>query len=222
MAKARYITGFCGVGFHEGMKPKTRGGVALKVCVSWIQCACKCHTDITKMHELTSTERVPHPNPDYSPVKNPFWMPSMDERAMLHERHDHEVPVEPVVRNPLEAQAKRFDATPTGKRARGQLEDEVLAVCGSFVRGELPYEDLTPKEVATEIDKFDPPSVGAIGAVFDRWVSLGFARCEKRPVRFVSFTLDGMTIGLEGLKAKAKREAKLKQSAEARTLRPRR
>lgn len=220
MAKAKYITGFCGVGLHEGTSPKSHSGTPMKVCVAWMQCACKCHGELTKMHELVGTDRVPHQNQHYSPPHNPYVMPTLEERAAFHSIGE-EKPA-PVQRNPLEAEAKRFNSTPTGKRARGQLEDEVLAVCSSFVRGELPYEDLTPKEIAREIDKFDPPSVGAIGAVFDRWVALGFARCDKKPVRFLSFTIEGMTQGLDFLKDKAKREAKLKQGAASRTLRARR
>lgn len=220
MAKSKYTTGFCGVGLHEGTKPKTKTGVPMKVCDFWIDCKCHCHAQITKMHEMTETERVPHQNPDYNTPKGHYVMPRPDEVGLLKVA---EVAVaEPVIRNPLEAPAKRFDATPTGKRARGQLEDEVLAVCGSFVRGELPYEVLTPKDIAYEIDKFDQPSVGAIGAVFDRWVTLGFAKVEKRPVQFVSFTLEGMMHGLDYLKAKHKRDAKLKQGNADRTLRPKR
>lgn len=220
MAKSKYTTGFCGVGLHEGTKPKSKNGTPMKVCDFWIDCKCKCHEQITKMHTLTETERVPHQNPDYNTPKSPYVIPRPDEYGLL--KVAETVAAEPVIRNPLEAAPKRFDATPTGKRARGELEDEVLAVCGSFVRGELPYETLTPKDIAFEIDKFNPPSVGAIGAVFERWVTYGFARIEKRPVSFLSFTLEGMMHGLEYLKAKHKREAKLKQGNEARTLRPKR
>lgn len=218
MAKAKYLTGFCGVGLHEGMKPRSKGGTPMKVCDYWIDCGCKCHADITKMHTLTETERVPHQNPDYSTPHSPYVMPRPDEVMAKTVEPEEKAPI---IRNPLEAPAKRFDATPTGKRARGELEDEVLAVCGSFVRGELPYEVLLPKDIANEIDKFNPPSVGAIGAVFERWVLIGFAKIEKKPVQFVSFTLEGMMHGLDYLKAKHKREAKLKQGAESRTLRRR-
>lgn len=220
MAKSKYTTGFCGVGLHEGTKPKSKSGVPMKVCDFWIDCKCHCHAQITKMHELTETERVPHQNPDYSPPKSPYVIPRPDEvyvKTVVNEQEEA-----PIVRNPLEAPPKRFDATPTGKRARGELEDEVLAVCGSFIRGELPYEVLLPKNIAIEIDKYNPPSVGAIGAVFERWVLYGFAKIEKNPVQFVSFTLEGMMHGLDYLKAKHKREAKLKDNAASRTLRPRR
>ena len=205
--KPKYITGFCGIGCHEGMRPRGHTGAPLKVCTFWIECVCECHANVTKMFEMTGRERMPLQNPEYEDPKSTYIMPTFEEiaKARLAEESNKVV----TLRKPIEVvETQTFDATPTGKRARGQLEDQVLLVCSQFVRGQLEIEVLTPQLVARSIDEVEPPSVGAIGAVFDRWTRIGFARCAKKPVRFESFTAEGLEHGLEYMKDKFKSEAK--------------
>jgi hypothetical protein len=102
---------------------------------------------------------------------------------------------------------REFAATESGRAARGQLESWVHAVIELWV-DERP-ENCTPKWVAkTIMEIYSPPkapSTGAIDAVFRRWQSYGYAIIGSTPTRFVSFTSQGLTDGLEALKAKAKR-----------------
>lgn len=213
--KSVYKTGFCGSGFHEGTRPKSVSGVPIKVCSMIEVCTCKCHADITRMFEMGNRPRRVLDNPEYTLPISPYVMPTYEERIALHEAENarHARPVS--LGKPLEVKAQQtFVETPTGIRARGQLEDQVLLVCSQFARGELEVEVLTPNFIAMEISEAEPPSVGAIGAVFDRWVRIGFARCEKKPVRFTSFTSEGMLKGLQYMKDKFKADAK-KQAAGA-------
>lgn len=211
-----FKTGFCASGFCEGKEAKDFKGNYVRTCPYWQYCNCQCHKDIDKMYLMAEMDRVLIENPKYVKPHNPYWMPNRGlDFGMQDEVTGDAAPKSetiPAPISPLEAKPKHFVETPTGKRARGQLEQQVLDVCTAFTKGQIEVEDLTPTVIANEIDEIEPPSVGAIGAVFDRWVALGFARCEKKPVRFISFTVDGLMYGLDHLKAKAKREQKRVES----------
>lgn len=221
------MTGYCGTGAHEGTKPKSLAGKPRKTCTSVDICKCECHADISKMYEMTGKERVVKPNPDYEPYVIDFWMPMVG---------DQESPLDAAVlsagtltaprmeRAPTTATApvrgiaegaRAYAATASGRRAKGLLEDEVRHVCNLYMKGEVEGP-MTPQQVARLIDEAEPPSVGAISAVFKRWVDVGFAETDVKPARFVCYTVAGMKYGLEKLKADAKRRAKLKQGAQKR------
>jgi hypothetical protein len=105
--------------------------------------------------------------------------------------------------------------TPTGRRAKGTLEIDVLRVCEEFSRNEYEWEYCTPKNVAERIAKtyaIESPSTGAINAVWDRWEKLGFAVQDKKPSRFVRFEIDGSEATLNMLKMRTKRDKKRTQS----------
>lgn len=208
------VTGFCGVGFCEGKQPTYANGIPAKTCPIWKYCPCDCHAQIDKMCLMTGMPRVLMENPKYRRPHNPYVMPEPGEKFDQPAATEQAIPKP---KSPLiEVVVPRFTETPTGKRARGQLEVQVLEVCSAFSKGQIEVEDLTPAVIAQEIDEVEPPSVGAIGAVFDRWTALGFANCGKKPVRFISFTVDGLMYGLDYMKAKAKRDAKTKEASQAR------
>ena len=74
---------------------------------------------------------------------------------------------------------------------------------------------ITPRILADAIAehyKIPTPSTGAIGAVWDRWSKLGFAKQEKQPVRFLDFEGQGTWDELQILKAKAKRAKKIAEA----------
>lgn len=207
----KYVTGFCLNRFCEGTSPTNHKGQAMMVCTFWVAsdkgavCSCKCHARVTQMFEAVGMPRIPMQNPHYDPPRNEFIVPTAEERIAAKMAAS---PSQVGVARPAEViRTNHFDETPTGKRARGQLEDEVLLICSQFTRGELDEEFLTPAIIAKMIDDLNPPSVGAIGAVFERWEKIGFAHCPKKPVRFQSFTVDGMQYGLAYLKNKAKMAA---------------
>lgn len=225
------MTGFCVMGLHEGTRPKSPKGVSMKVCTLWTErtagitvvpaCGCKCHREVDKIFEAAGMERRPMDNPEYREPQSPYIIPDPVEVALRNteEQESRSSNYQPVTL--LDELPKMYRGTPTGKRQRGQLEDEVLQVCTAFMRGDLEVETLTSKVIAVEIDSDSPPSVGAIGAVFERWTQLGFANCEKGPVRFVSFTAVGLEKGLDRMKHEAKANRKKREQESQRTFRPR-
>lgn len=89
----------------------------------------------------------------------------------------------------------RFVATPTGRRAKGQLEEEVRTVIVSQVRtaGDdmIAMLGLTPELIANSISKEDPPSSGAIYAILKTWEGKNYVDLGKSPFRFIRFTERG-------------------------------
>lgn len=240
------ITGHCANKQCEGTKPKSSSGTPMPVCLSWEWCKCKCHADITKMYKLVELPREePSQNPDYvawarsqrhafampeEPFDGPTTVLSIpddtgaplgDERPSTGQQDGpaatipaaHPAPAQPV-----------FMPTPTGRRAKGQLEYDVLQVCGEFTRDVYEWSICTPKLVAERIGHMngtEPPSTGAINAVWDRWERLGFAKQDKKPSRFVCFEVDGSIATLEKMKVQIKRQKKRGEAEARRTLRPR-
>ena len=224
---SKYKTGFCSNGFCEGTKPRSMSGKPIKVCVSIDICKCECHEKIAKMFEMTDTKRIAIQNPDYVPYESGiFEFLSTFEKVqgeLLNSSKVAKVEEKPVVGDDgtvvlgLARSAKHFEPTKRG-RAAGQLEDEIRGICNRFLQREWPEQEIcTPKFIAQQIfvetDAETLPSVGAIGATFDRWEKIGFAIIKKGPVRFVSFTVAGMTEGLEALKLKYKPQGRTLRSA---------
>lgn len=202
-----YRTGFCQIGCHEGTRPKSASGKPMKVCVGFAECTCDCHSKITKMYEMTGLERVPQDNPEYIPA------PNVDLTWLEDMRTAEGVEAVPMLEESLvEEKAMDFSrpapttlaSQPNGYRQRGQLEDQVLDVCKRAMLGEFAVQ-MTPKNIALTINPVVPPSVGAIGAVLDRWKAYGFAKIERSPVRFMMFTADGMMKGLPKMRDDYKR-----------------
>jgi hypothetical protein len=107
---------------------------------------------------------------------------------------------------------REYGKTRTGIAAKGQLEERVNSICTFWALCEVkPVDHCTPAWIARIIadrDNIKEPSVGAIGAVFDRWSKIGYAVREYKPVRFTEFTALGKQLGLEGCKEKSRRERK--------------
>lgn len=228
----KFKTGFCANGFCEGTKPKSFSGKPVKTCEHWMTCGCDCHTLIDEMMKMAEMVREEVPNPEYVPTPRTWWMPEddptfdvsqplssfdgtdtpgTDERPSNTPPNGAHGPLRPVSQ-PV------FAATPTGRRARGQLEYDVLSVCIDFANDVFDWTECTPKLVSERIGKLhaeEPPSTGAINAVWDRWEKLGFAEQAKKPSRFVRFLGDGSIQNLERIKAQAKRSRK-RGEAEAR------
>ncbi len=93
-----------------------------------------------------------------------------------------------------------------GRKPRGWLAAAVLKVCQDFTSGKVKLEDgklLTPHRVAKIVQERDgseePPSTGAVSAVFKRWDEFGFATFNAKPFAFKKLTAKGEKEGLEGL-----------------------
>lgn len=179
---------------------------------------------ISKMFEMQKMERILVENPEYVPPHRTFWMPSDDPLPALS------INVERAAAVLLESPAPdrvpatirpEFDPTPTGRTARGQLEYWVKEQCDIWLVEEYKFP-CTLNWLAEQIahdQAIDPPSVGAVDAVLKRWEKLGFAVLAKKPNRFVEYTPDGIKLGLEGLKLRAKRARRQQVANQRRGLR---
>lgn len=241
--KDKYQTGFCANKQCEGTKPKSHSGKPLKTCEFWETCPCSCHELITQMYQITGMDREP---PEQSEEylawvraeRAQFVMPSVWDTDPVDGLSsfdgtdtlpDDEGPVAVPVRagNGASGAAPQpvFAPTPTGRRARGQLEYDVLTVCTDFAANVFDWEICTPKAVSEEIGKryaIEPPSTGAVNAVWDRWEKLDFAVQDKKPSRFIKFTGEHTVQHLELIKARVKREKKRGQAEAKRgSIRPR-
>jgi len=217
----KYKTGFCENGNCEGSAKKTHDGRPMVTCKWWLVCPCDCHTMFDMMYKQSGMPRVLVDNSGYEPPPG-LWIPSADDRARIDALSssgvtDAAVVIEsPVVEAVPVTIRREFGPTPTGIAARGELESWVKDECDAWlIDGEDDY--CTPpylsEAIAKSVGLGKAPSVGAISSVFDRWVTLGFAVIERKPTRFVSYTPEALTLGLEGLKARRKRTRKFEDSA---------
>jgi hypothetical protein len=234
--KWKFKTGFCSEGQHEGTRPVSRSGQPMKICEFWEQCPCKCHTEITAMYEMAGIDREPpEQTPEYlakvhaqevatSKMLDEVYAMTSRSRSLsnvggtdAHPDHERPVATPPSAAHGPSAPPPRpmFAHTPTGRRARGQLEYDVLAVCDEYSRDVYDWEYCTPKLVAERIGRIndtEPPSTGAINAVWDRWEKLDFAVQAKKPSRFVEFKIDGSAQTLDMIKSRSKRQKKMSQA----------
>lgn len=209
-----YQSGFCGIGSCEGTKPKSPSGRPMRTCEQTsAECHCECHVSLDKLFEMMDMPRLTQPNPEYVPEQVVRIMPSIEERAARFSRGDPTpaVVVESVLPDRVPATIERsYAGTPSGRAGRGQLELWVKRSCDEWVVEKLD-ESCTPKWISQRIaekEGISPPSVGAIGAVFDRWTEIGFALVARKPVRFIGYLPDGVKYGLEELKIRHKAKRK--------------
>jgi hypothetical protein len=175
-------------------------------------CPCECHQRIDEMFKLAGMERLLANKSAYVPERVDFnpddYLPKRDEPAPF----DPFAVVAPIdVERPVAPASEAHTApiterrTDTGRAAKGALEAQVWEQCVVFAKAGIPA---TPKMLSNLIaDKYHiaTPSTGAIGAVFDRWVKLGFAEKNNRPVQFLRFTGEGTWQELEKMKAQFKK-----------------
>lgn len=224
---SRYKTGFCNQGWCEGSNPKTWSGAPAPTCKNWKTCGCTCHDTYDMMFSMSDQPRIVVNNSQWRAPKGEFWMPTPEERMALIASSRPGVPNAPkLVESPLPDAVpatiqRSYTPTASGRAARGELEAWVKEQCDIWI---VEAEDFpcTPQYLSDEIGRvkgIKPPSVGAISAVFERWIKIGFANVYKKPTRFTGYTKQGIELGLEGCKDKAKRGKRLAQAASARTLR---
>ena len=222
----KYKTGFCGIGLCEGTKPKSFTGKPMKTCPMYLTCPCSCHKQLHMLYKLSEMPRQLVENPEWQPEPRTFWMPSDDPSwDIAHSSSPSESTAPVIIESPAPDRvpatvARSFGTTATGRAARGQLEYWVKEMCDVWLI-ETYESPCTPAWISSEIarkEAIDPPSVGAINAVFERWVKLGFALVEKKPTRFIKYTDEGLQLGLDAMKARSKRKAKLEQAHKNRNL----
>lgn len=203
-----YQSGFCSIGSCENSKAVSPSGKPLKTCpiggridmimfgdknIGEAVCECKCHAVSRQMEELSGV-RFPARNSikDSGPLSalgllSPGGMGTDGARA--GRSVDDGRPTVTV------ASGVRFVETPTGRAARGQLEEQVRHAVSVQVRAGgdemIAMLGLSPKTLAAMIDPENPPSTGAIYSVLKRWEGAAQIDMAESPVRFIRFTAKG-------------------------------
>lgn len=229
--RSKHVSGFCNEngkpGQHEGSKPVNHAGRPLPTCNLWTTCPCECHKRLDDTFASVGRDRFEMLNPDYKPVVDEFVMPEFVVESPVAAASvvgGESVPyvsvdaANPIPVMPAAPLAER--RTETGRAARGGLEAQVWEAVDVILKQGDSLE-ITPKVVADMIAeryKIPTPSSGAVNAVWDRWEKLGFSEQAKKPNRFVRWCNQGTWEELAGLKSKAKREKKMKVSAQRRGL----
>lgn len=201
VVESTYISGFCGIGSHEGAKNLSPSGQVLKSCpqggrfdggrLGVMICTCTCH-DVTRQMESLTGIQVPA-------LEINRTTPSLDRllREVNGAAGGGKAPGIGVIDGPsvTVASGARFAVTPTGRAARGQLEEQVrYAICVQVKAGGdemIALLGLSPATLAAMIDKENPPSTGAIYSVLKRWESNGMVELAESPFRFIRFTERG-------------------------------
>ena len=221
--RRKFRTGWCASGYCEGTKPE---GIA--TCSDFERCPCECHLKIDKMFEMADEPRILIENPNHHPFskKRDYWMPGDSEPdgdsilGLPDAVESTESDAQPAL---VPGHQPRAERTPTGRKRKGGLEMEVLHVCTEFVEEVYEWELCTPKLVAEAIgtqNAEEPPSTGAVQAVWNRWEVLGFAEQAKKPARFVRFTHSSHAAGdLERLKSDVKKASRKRKAEERRGVR---
>lgn len=222
----KYKTGFCQNGDHEGSARKSPTGKPKKTCDWWKRCPCDCHIQFDRMFAMSGMPRQVVDNSGYSPDHGGFWMPSLEERARMAALSKTTGPVAPrIEESPLPDAVpativRVFTPTASGRAAPGELELWVKQHCDIWLV-EAERFPCTPAYLSEEIGRaqgIKPPSVGAITAVFQRWVKIGFAEIGAKPARFIKYTDDGVRLGLEGCKTRHKMKRKSAEAAAGRRI----
>lgn len=200
-----YQSGFCSLGSHENTKPVSPSGKPLRTCpvggkfaYPWkeggdVACTCDCHAMTRQLEELTG---VQFPAFDSRKTSSPLSGLALLDGALdgtdrLQQR------LSPRADRPsvTTTSGVRFAATPTGRAARGQLEEEVRTVICAQVKaaGEdmIAMLGLTPDTISQAISRDDPPSTGAVYAILKRWDGRVQVELAERPFRFIKFTDKG-------------------------------
>lgn len=96
-----------------------------------------------------------------------------------------------------------YNSDPDPRLPRGYLELDVDHICREYIAGKHTLKEgkfLTPHMVGTlliaETDgERKRPSSGAIAAVFERWLDLGYAEFRREPFAFIRYTNLGLVSG---------------------------
>lgn len=220
----RLKTGFCSNGWHEGSKATDWKGKPVPTCKFIETCPCKCHDDLGKLFEITGAERIVVESSGYVTPPSEFVYGKLndDDPSLNPGPSDGPTGTGEAVVAPIPPPvARSYEPTPSGRAAPGQLEVWVLTQTDIWtVEGfEFPCTPVWISKNIAHDEAIPPPSVGAINAVFNRWVALGFATIERSPVRFTGYTEEGKRLGLEKMKEQVKRQAALRKAEQRRGIR---
>lgn len=223
-------SGFCSNGNCEGTNKKSYRGKPQPTCKNWIECPCECHLQFDMMFKMAEMPRQVVDNSGYVPDRGGFIMPTAEERIAMHALSSPRPATVPHVEESVAPDlappsiVRPYAPTASGRAAAGQLEFWVKRECDTWLvesKDEDVFYKCTPGYLAEKIGEAEgirPPSVGAISAVFDRWVKIGFAVTAKKPTRFIKYTEDGIKYGLDEMKVRHKRSLKSREAQAGRRI----
>jgi hypothetical protein len=214
-----YITGFCAVGQHEKTTLQSPKGLQLKACegkylvstgmsaygrLVTVVCNCNCHQAFAEIRDMLGLLDDMHgfggsvgdatvketDNPSVGLPVAVLPAPGLREALAPVTASPTVTPVE-LGRELLPFQRAAFKPTPTGRAARGELEDKIRQVVIQY--HELAADMLTPEMIGKFINKEKPPSSGAIHACLTRWEARGWVTLLKKPFRLGVLTEGGKT-----------------------------
>lgn len=210
-------TGACFAGWHEGSKPHTRDGEPVKTCELYKVCPCQCHLDMDELYEMSGQERILIDNPEYHRVVGNISTYTLIETPGIMDVNaviPANVLVSPAPGIVPGALIKEFTPTPTGRFARGEVEFLVKSCTDTWVI-ENDRHLCTPSYIADNIAKLygiEPPQLGSIAGVFNKWKDIGFATVEQGPARFSGYTADAIEMGLDRMHERSDRATKIKMA----------
>ncbi len=202
--KLPFPSGFCNSGWHEGTRAKDWRGNPAPTCRLAGSCPCSCHTELDRMFEMAGQERVVQDNPEWIPPERTYWMPSDDPTYNM-----------PAAAPDVVADDEHLEVTATGRVRKGGLESAVQRVVLTWLEGadlQKRIEGFVVKDISAAVFENEgaaldkPPSLGAIGAVLDRWDTYGYVLLGKKPVRVIGLTPDGQEKGLDWCRARFKKQ----------------
>jgi hypothetical protein len=105
--------------------------------------------------------------------------------------------------------AQLLQAATGSRRTKGELELNIELLCHLWLDGKLVgWKTLTADAIPTLVDALDPPSEGAVRAVFTRWKQFAMAEIGEAPVRFIKFSDEVNRHGVEYVRIRLERERK--------------
>lgn len=116
-----------------------------------------------------------------------------------------------------------FPETPSGRRARGELEIMVDWICKRHVID--TGTGATCEVIAKEVTDLDgrPTAKQSVRDILHSWTEMEYAITGDNPNRFIAFTAKGMELGLDELHRRRKRAQRREKESRARgTIKPRR
>lgn len=206
-AKTMYVTGLCMTGACEGSMKKSESGAIFPQCKGTymfymggtykeIVCQHDCHAAFAAIRALMVDMPVPDGVPAISlpstSVPAPTDAPSSESLIPFAVPMSPALTGIPSIANRIPV--RMFTPTPSGRAARGQLEEQVrLQLAKAYGIGPdlLALTGLQPKLLAASINPEKPPSQGAVYAVFKRWEGQGWVELAEKPFRLVKVTEAG-------------------------------
>lgn len=209
-----YITGFCSTGSCEGTSKRSPSGLPMPACRGTYvipsgvggrsrtyTCSHECHKAFAEIREMMAAMNAMHgiAQPGTAGAKQETHSPTGVARpaavattaataAPPPARHGGLVPPVP--------SSRTFSPTPTGRAARGQLEEQVRVSLKQY-QAFVSMGTITPAFLSKAIDKEKPPSQGAVAAVLERWEKKGLIEIARKPLRVGKVTSLGERILLK-------------------------